>query len=482
MTTMFSKRFVAVGLIVLSGCFSADGAKDQNENWNLPKVVEATASDKTKVKYREVKDALPIRKTKYMIRVPENWNGTLLNDLDYCKKADSYMSMLLLEKGYALSGTVRRPDRGQSYDPAHEAHDFICIFDIFESTFGKPKRIIQLGCSGGGTVTLSMVEKYSDRIDGGIAACAATSQWMANMHLDGLFVMQSLIAPELPIVDLVDYENQKLEALGEKWKVAIDEAQQTPEGRARIALAITIGQWPAWGGRGEAPVIKPDPTNVRALQESMCHSMAMLLPNSRTKGTTMLERAGRGQLRSNVGLDYAELFENGNTHYKAAVKSLYQEAGIRIEDDLKTINAAPRIKSDPAAIKYWSALGRTHVGEPKVPLLRIHTSGDGLVYPVLTQGYEELVRQKGYSDLFRSAYVDNWGHCMFSTGEWLASIETVMQRLDSGVWPDTDPASMNERAKQLEPLSKTRFFDFPGVEQFNRAWVPTVNDYMGTQE
>lgn len=453
-----------------------------SDGWNLPEVIEVPGGARSKVKYREINDALPVRQTKYMIRVPENWNGTLLNDLDYCKKADSQMSVLLLEKGYALSGTHRRSDRSKNYDPAHEAHDFISIFDVFEATFGKPKRIIQLGCSGGGTVTLSMVEKYSDRIDGGIAACAATSQWMANTHLDGLFVMQSLIAPDLPIVSLGSLDDQQITVLGNKWKKAIEAAQQTPVGRARIALAITIGQWPAWGGRGKAPVEKPDPTDVEALQKSMYLSMAMLLPNTTTKGTTMLERAGRGQLRSNVGVDYAAFFQNGNTHYKAAVESLYQAAGHSLAADLKAINAAPRIKADPAALKYWSAPGRTHLGEPKVPLLRIHTSGDGLVYPNLTQGYEELVRTKGHSQMFRSAYVDSWGHCTFSTAEWLTAIDTLMKRLDTGEWPKTDPTSMNSRARSVDPDGKARFFEHQSVEKYNRVWIPSMKDYSGKKE
>lgn len=470
-------------IVLTTGLFNTSySQKKKFDEWNLPEVIEVSESDKSKINYRELKGALPIRQTEYMIRIPNNWNGTLLNDLDFYKKANSPRSIFLLEKGYALSGTKRRHDRGKSYDPAHEAHDFITIFDLFELTFGKPKRIIQLGCSGGGTVTLSMVEKYSDRIDGGIAACGATSPWMANMHLDGLFVMQSLIAPELPIINLANYDKKQLAEIGEKWKKALKIAQQTPEGRARIALAITIGQWPAWGGRGDAPVANPDPTNVQALQESMYQSMSILLPNPRTRGTSMIERAGRGQIRSNIGLNYATLFQNGNSDYKTAVKTLYKKSNINLEADLKKINAAPRIKPDPQALKYWSAPGRTHVGEPKVPLLRIHTSGDGLVYPVLTQAYEELVQKKGYSEMFRSAYVNNWGHCMFSNGEWLAAIETIELCLNTGVWPKTDSKSMNERAKILDPKAKSRFFNFKGVEKPNRNWVPTIKDFIGCKK
>lgn len=110
---------------------------------------------------------------------------------------------------------------------------------------------------------------------------------------------------------------------------------------------------------------------------------------------------------------------------------------------------------------------------------RSATCGDGLVYPVLTQGYEGLAKKNGYSQMFRSEYVDNWGLCTFSSGEWLAAIDTMMQRLDTGVWPKTDPASLNVRAKELHAGGKARFFDFQGVKKFNREWVPTLEDYLG---
>ncbi|MCL7764016.1 hypothetical protein MPF19_11355 [Polaribacter sp. Z014] len=433
----------------------------------------------SQVKYKEVIGKLSIRETTYMIRVPENWNGTLLNDLDYFNKANSDTSMELLNKGYAMSGTKRRKDRSRNYDPAHEAHDFISIFDVFESKFGKPKRIIQLGCSGGGTVTLSMAEVHSSRIDGAIAACAATSQWMSNTHLDALFVLKSLLAPELQIVDFGNLSKEELIKLQGDWETVLKKAQETEVGRARIALAITIGQWPAWGGRGKAPVLQPDSKDVKTLQESMFHSLIALIPSQRTKGTSMLEISGRGQLKSNVGLDYKDLFENGNKDYKAAVKKLYKEATASLKSDLKKINDFKRIAPDNVALKYWSAPGRTHVGQPKVPLLRIHTIGDGLVYPALAQGYEALVKQNGYGDLFRTAYVNSWGHCSFSKAEWIAAIETMMQRLDTGKWPNTKPEAMNQLAKKIDATSEHRFIEFEGVEKYNRIWIPTISDYKG---
>jgi pimeloyl-ACP methyl ester carboxylesterase len=131
----------------------------------------------------------------------------------------------------------RRSDRSTNYDPAHEIHDLITVLDIFEASFGKPSRTLQYGHSGGGHVALAMSEIHPDRIDGAVAGCAHTQVWLMNSELDGWFVLKALLAPELPIVD----RPTDLSAITAAWRQVINAAQQTPLGRARIALATTLG-------------------------------------------------------------------------------------------------------------------------------------------------------------------------------------------------------------------------------------------------
>ncbi|MBD0779961.1 hypothetical protein HPE56_19355 [Maribacter sp. ANRC-HE7] len=471
-------------LIVICFClpnFAYSQEKESEQTWELPELMNPQVNVKVTAKYSEVKDTIPVRGTQYMIRVPENWNGILFSDLDYLESANSERNLYLLEHGYALSGTKRRPERFSKYDPAHEIHDIISVLDIFEQTFGQPKHVIQLGCSGGGTITLAMAEIHPDRIDGGIAGCAATSPWMANTHMDALFVLQALIAPELPIVGL-PLKGKEIERVEKGWQEAIETAQQTPEGRARIALAFTIGQWPAWGAAWMDAFPQPNVGNADELQESMYKCLMKLLPSQKAFGTGMLEQAGGGQLRFNNGVDYAEYFKNGNPDYKMAVEKLYVQAEIKLEDELMKINAAPRVNADEQALAYWSVPGRTHIGEPKVPLLRINTSGDGLVYSSMAQGYGELVTEKGYAKLFRQAYVNSWGHCTFTLGEWLAAIETMVQRVETGEWPNTDPETLNSLGKSLDTKSEVRYFEHQPVGKYNRTWCPSVDDFIDNPE
>lgn len=450
--------------------------------WNFPDIPEATQTTKSNLKYIEIKDAIDIRDTEYRIRVPENWNGTLISDLDYYHGAESPKYLYLLAQGYAFSGTLRRPNRLTHYDPAAEIHDLVSVLDIFEEKFGKPKRTIQYGCSGGGNVSTGMAEIHPDRIDGAISAGSPTSPWFTNSSLDGFFVLKALIAPDLPIVNL-PLHGDKIKAIGADWRKALESAQKTPEGRARIALAVTIGQWPGWGGtfgaNAKSSMPEPEPTDINALQNSMYHTVSLVLPSERTFGHTMLELAAPGQLRWNTGVDYREFFENGNPHYQTAVRELYKKAGLSLDNDLKQVNSSPRIEADPKAIRWWSAPGRTHVGKPKVPLLRLHDNGDLLVYPSMVTGYESLVEKNGYSDLFRSVYVNRAGHCTYSVAEINASLKTLEKRIETGEWPSTDPKVLNELGKSLKSSGTSKFYEFKGVKKYNRVWVPDAQDFIG---
>lgn len=406
------------------------------------------------------------RGTTYEIRKPNNWNGTLISNLDFAASPDDATNLWLLERGYALSGTARRADRATNYDPAHEIIDLINVMDLFAAKFGKPQRTIQYGGSGGGFVTLAMAELHPDRIDGAVAACAHVPVWAQNSLFDALFVLQTLIAPDLPAA------NRSSDAPA-RWAAVLTAAQETPIGRARIALALTIGQRPAWAS---TTTPEPDPGDVAALQKSMFETMLELA--SRAAAGRMVEAAAGGPIAWNVGIDYEANFRNGEAANQRATRALYTMAGATLDADLRRLKNAPRVRADSLAIKWWSSPGRTVLGEPKVPLLRIHTSGDGVVLPAIVQGYDAAVKTRGFSDLYRTAFVHAPGHCTFTPAEVAASIETVMQRLNTGAWGSTSPDALNALGRTLDPRTASRFFQYDQVK-YTRAWFPTLGEYLG---
>ncbi len=434
--------------------------------------------------FTEEKGTLPDG-TVYAIRVPANWNKTLIRDLDYARDVETPRSRYLLGKGYALAGTMRHDLRAWQYDPASEIANLNLVLDRFEAKFGRPARVIQYGCSGGGNVALEVAEDFPDRVDGAIATAAHTPVWLMNTFLDGWFALRALLAePQSPAAAKLVIANLPNDPeagsaqhgiggpIPAAWRAAIDAAQATPQGRARIALAFTIGQWPAWVNRLTP---QPDPADVPALQHAMYHTAYQNAANPGGEARRMFENAAYGrQLSWNNDVDYRELFENGNELFKRAVRQLYQEAGLDLEADIKRINAAPRITASPYALDFWKAPGRTVRGKPRIPLLRLHEIGDYQVPISLVQGYESLIRTNGKEPMFRAAFVNGDGHCQYNVAESAAAIETMMRRLDAGQWGPTDPESMNTLGASLGTGSTPRFFDMERYRQvkYNRVWLP----------
>lgn len=430
---------------------------------------------RTQTTFEEEAGTLPDG-TPYLIRVPPNWTGAVIRDLDYASNARSSdrarNRSYLLDRGYAMIGTGRHPLRAIRHDPAVEIENLDAVLDMFDQRFRTPDRVIQFGCSGGGAVTLSIAEDFSSRIDGAIAMAANIPVWQMNTFLDGWFALKVLIAPDLPIVDLpFEGLGQIPPEIPDAWRRAIDAAQRTPEGRARIALAFTLGQWPAWGNQ-LTPL--PDLEDATELQHSMYHTLSEIAdaPGGNSRIRKELSAMGQ-QLSWNTGVDYREFFENGNTFLKRAVQRLYEEGDLDLESDLAQINAFPRVSASDYALEWWNTPGRAARGTPEIPLIKLQEVGDPRVPLALAQGYDDLVRADGKGDLYRTAYVLAPTHCGYTPAEVLAAVETLEHRLDTGQWGSTEPEQMNVLAESLDE-SPARFIDFERYEQkqYNRAWAP----------
>ncbi len=433
----------------------------------------------TQPTFTEFKGTTPVRETTFAMRVPTNWNGTVISDLDFASAtgARATLFMYLLDKGYATVGMARRADRALHYDSSREITDAITVLDIFETKFGKPKRVIQMGISGGGHLALLMAENQPNRIDGAIAECAHGPIWQANSDMDLWFSLRALLGRNDLVVANLPLDTKQVVA---DWKLALQNAQATPEGRARIALAYTIAQYPTWvDPSGAVTPARPEP-NVHdsvALEKDMYEGILGSLAMQFAPLRLMYEQATPGGLSWNTDVDYRAFYKNADPLQKSAVDALYKAAGLKVAKDISTINESPRVKADPKALKFWSSPGRMYVGKPKVPVMRIHTSGDPLALSTLVQGYDAAVKRNGFEALYRTAFVHNAGHCSFSVAEAAAAVETIQRRLDTGVWGRTDPEAMNALAVSLVPNDPARFFQFNQLV-YNRAWFASVPDYL----
>jgi pimeloyl-ACP methyl ester carboxylesterase len=398
---------------------------------------------------------LPDR-TDYRIDVPENWSGAALFNLDYASPNAPYSegSRLLLARGYALAGVTRAVTGWQ----VPKAVDNLAeVKRIFEGEFGAIRLPIAFGGSMGGHTVFIGAHRNPAPFAGGVANCAgaagAVAQW--NGKMDVLFVAKTLIAPDssLPIVDIpADFERTALPA----WKAELEKAQQTPQGRARIALAAVLGGLPDW-----ATMTTPRPASADfdarqagyydALVGSRLPALAQMMSSRR-----QINVAYGGNISWNVGYDYTAALNK--LPEKKLVQTLYRRAGLSLSADLKTLAKASRISEESSALK--AITEQQYFGNLSIPAISMQGIGDQISVPAAVDALAKGAKAAGKSDLLRLTFTETAGHCAFSPAETAAMVDVMRQRLETGKWPDTSPAAMNALARSIAAAAPARFIEY----------------------
>ncbi len=410
----------------------------------------------------------------YKISVPKTWNGIIVSDLDADGREDGPLATYLLSHGYAYVGTGRHPERMNKNDPISELDAQVAVIQKVIAKHGKGKHTIQMGCSGGGFTALAMAEKHPEIINGAVAFNARGTGGLAvaNTWLDLPFALKGLLAPTSNLKIAPVMESQ-LPAAYDEWAVVLEQAKKTPEGRARVALAVVLSQYPMWGAIGGKPA-RPTAGNLDSMETAMFESAMDGLKNAVTRRQLYDNVAGVASW--NTGIDYARFYAQGSMpEQKEIIAKLYERAGLGgakgVDADLAKINAQPRIEGSREGVNYWLTPGRLLSGDIKVPVLHIHGLGDALLPPHLLLGYANEVKKKGQEANYRTGFIDATGHCSQSVAETVAALETMVQRLDKGAWPDTAPAALAARASAVDP-KQPRFVSHDFVTPFDRAYWP----------
>jgi hypothetical protein len=172
-------------------------------------------------------------------------------------------------------------------------------------------------------------------------------------------------------------------------------------------------------------------------------------------------RAG-GNPSFNTGVNYRK--QLARSADREEVEALYAAAGLSLDADLDTLNEAARIAADPGVTDFL-VQNIIYDGVIHVPVLAMHTSGDGLVVPQNESAYQQVVDQTNDSDFLRQTYVHRAGHCTFTPAETVTALAVLLERLDTGKWSGLSPDDLNGAAVQLGPLNTAppSFFSFsPG--------------------
>jgi pimeloyl-ACP methyl ester carboxylesterase len=433
---------VAVGLALLPAAASAGGTT----------VITATATDSFGKPFQ------------YKIEMPDPWNGTLVlyshgysfGPSPATDVGDAATGAWLLGNGYALAGSSYSTS-GWALQQAFV--DQIQTLDIFSATFRKPDRTIAWGHSLGGMITAGLVQLFPDRFTGALPMCGvvAGGPGVWNQGLDSEFALLTLQAPGA-------FKLVRFTSLGDAAanfgaaSAALAAAQATPQGRARIALSAALADVPGWF---DPATPEPAATDYAAQELNQFNwdnnpdfAFAFF-------GRAELEARAGGNFSWNTGVDYR--VQLSHSVDRAEVQALYQAAGLNLNTELDTLNAAPRIAADPAAQAYITRY-ITYNGNLAMPVLTMHTTGDGLVEVTDENAYASVVRSSGDNSMLRQVFVHRAGHCSFTPAETVSAFQTLIHRIDTGRWEDsTNPATMNSEATALGPafnVAPASFLDF----------------------
>ncbi len=412
----------------------------------------------------------------YLIQCPSGaWNGTLyLYSHGYVVPGapnpardvgDPVTGAWMLAHGYALAGSSYS-STGWAIQQA--LPDQIGTLDAFDATYGTPKTTVAWGHSLGGIITAGLLQDYPSRFSAALPMCGGLSGGGAtwNTALAAEFAFQQLIDPSVQVVNIT---NPLANLRGAE--VAAAAAQATPQGRARLALVAALGDTPGWFTPLSPQPAATDYTGQELNQYAWASQVTF--PFAFAFRAELQARAG-GNPSWNTGVNYfADLAKSADAK---EVKALYQAAGLSLDQDVQTLNSSPRISADPSAVTYLAKYIAFN-GDISVPVLTMHTTGDGLVVPENEQAYRSVVDQAGNADLLRQVYVHRAGHCTFTPAETITAVQTLENRLSAGNWNVPSPVVMNAEAAALGPADNI----FPPDPQTGVPTAPAFVSFRPTQ-
>jgi alpha-beta hydrolase superfamily lysophospholipase len=395
----------------------------------------------------------------YDIEVPSAWNGTLfLYSHGYVPPGGPKFAAAspsvdatawLLGHHFAIAGSSYS-STGWALPDAFT--DQIALLDHFEQHVGKPRRVVAWGTSLGGMVTAGLVQLYPDRFAAAMPMCGVLSGGIAtwNLELDAAYAFRTLLAPtsHLQLTHITDPTANLQLALD-----AFNQAATTPAGRARIALVAALIDLPGWF---DPRVAEPAPNDfpAREAAQAMWESRVDFAFAFRYRAD--LEQRAGGNPSWNTGVDYGHQLSISAD--RDEVNALYSAAGLDLQADLRALNAGARVAADPAAVAYLDR-NVSFDGQLNIPVLTMHTTGDGLVVPPNEGAYADAVNAAGESALLRQTFVHRAGHCAFTEAETVAAVQVLLKRLDTGVWDDAalQPAALNAAALAQGDLENVFF-------------------------
>jgi pimeloyl-ACP methyl ester carboxylesterase len=324
----------------------------------------------------------------YQIEIPQNWNGKLVLFLHGYEELGTEANTgppdtrrYFLGKGYAWGASSFS---STSWIPGRAADETAALWDYFARTYGQPTRTYVTGFSMGGLGIHIVAERYPDRFDGALALCGSAGGTPAMASNADFFAAAAYAAG----VTQAEFDGADVETLISDRIFPALQHRKVHERFEKIMLDLTGGQ--------------------RAFDRE----------GFRAEETTNWRRTSLAV--------QARIAPNRDTVYR-----LSRRAGVSSDEFNR---AVVRLPVDDAGLQTFVD-GSETTGNLRMPLLSLHSTGDGQVPIEQARIHQRIVDAAGKSDLLVQRLLSDPSHCGFTNTE----IEATFDDLVAWVEQDRKP-------------------------------------------
>jgi pimeloyl-ACP methyl ester carboxylesterase len=369
----------------------------------------------------------------YVGQRPDDWNGGLVvwahgyrGEGEQLYVDPPPVREWLLDEGYAwIASSYRR----NSYDPGVGVLDTKNVTQRAGQLWGRPDRTYLAGASMGGHVTAVAIEQFPRLYDGALPACGV----MGDVELFDYFLDYNLGAAafaglEAHALTYPDDDWVGDEVVDIKQALSYHGAVEGLDGSYwALSGSPLLSGTPLSGinlltplGEGFKRFIEVRSGGERGPIYDVAWDYWHLAPPRGDFFFALGE--GDGTIANRSGI----VAQNVDTDYAAE----YGDEFAFLDEEILRVDAANRVRRSKG-MKPAPLID----GDPRVPVLSIHTIGDLFVPIEMQRIYAERVASNGKSDLLVQRAIRDVGHCTFSDTEWETTFTDLFDWVEAGVTP-----------------------------------------------
>jgi pimeloyl-ACP methyl ester carboxylesterase len=325
--------------------------------------------------------------TVYQIEVPARWSGRLVLFMHgygelrpVAGVSPPGIRRYLIDQGFAWGASSFS---STSLIPGRAADETAALWDYFARKYGRPTRTYVTGQSMGGMATHIAAERYGNRFDGALALCGSAGQTPAVSGEADFFVAGAYAA------GVSQKEFDRNTDVGSLIRNRILPALRRPRASRRfedIMVSLTGGPRPF------------DREGFRLEEQTNWQRAELLVA--------------------------AGLAPNRHTVYHLGPPSTVTSR----EFNRRVI----RLRTNDATLRAFLA-GNETSGKLQMPLVTLHTTGDGQVPIEQARILQRRVDVAGRNHLLVQRVIRDPGHCGFTNTEWDASLQALVRWVEHRV-------------------------------------------------